>query len=81
MHFSSVTRKDVDACARVAELARWWPRVLDVASRNRGDDPGLGLDWQVSQPVLSTRDIVAPALAELMQTLDAFDFASENDAR
>lgn len=35
IHFSSVTRKDVGASTRIAELAWWWPRVMDKASRNR----------------------------------------------
>lgn len=45
----------------------------------RWDDPGLGLDWQISQPLLSARDSAALALRELMPALDAFDFTSDSE--
>ena len=33
------------------------------------DDPDVGVDWQVSEPLLSERDKTAPSLAEIGETL------------
>ena len=33
------------------------------------DDPDVGVDWQVSEPLLSERDKSAPSLAEIGETL------------
>jgi dTDP-4-dehydrorhamnose 3,5-epimerase len=33
------------------------------------DDPDIGVDWQVSEPLLSERDKSAPKLAEVAETL------------
>ncbi len=33
------------------------------------DDPDVGVDWQVSEPLLSERDKAAPKLAEIAETL------------
>jgi dTDP-4-dehydrorhamnose 3,5-epimerase len=33
------------------------------------DDPDVGVDWQVSEPLLSERDKSAPSLAEVAETL------------
>jgi len=41
----------------------------DLAARY--DDPSLGLDWRVEEPVLSARDRAAPTVAELLDRLAA----------
>jgi dTDP-4-dehydrorhamnose 3,5-epimerase len=33
------------------------------------DDPGVGVDWAVDEPLLSARDTSAPTLAEIAETL------------
>jgi len=33
------------------------------------DDPAIGIDWRVSEPLLSERDKTAPKLAEIAETL------------
>ena len=33
------------------------------------DDPEIGIDWRVSEPLLSERDRTAPRLAEIADTL------------
>ena len=33
------------------------------------DDPGVGVDWQVDEPLLSQRDKDAPRLAEIADSL------------
>lgn len=35
----------------------------------RWDDPGVGVEWPVSEPLLSQRDIEAPSLAEIADDL------------
>ena len=38
----------------------------------RWDDPAIGIDWPVAQPVLSAKDAAAPLLAEVRDKLLAF---------
>ncbi len=33
------------------------------------DDPAIGVDWEVEEPLLSERDKIAPTLAEIAETL------------
>ena len=38
----------------------------------RWDDPAIGIDWPVAQPILSAKDAAAPLLAEVRDKLVAF---------
>ena len=38
----------------------------------RWDDPAIGIDWPVAQPILSAKDAAAPLLAEVRDKLAAF---------
>ena len=38
----------------------------------RWDDPEIGIDWPVAQPILSAKDAAAPLLAEVRDKLAAF---------
>jgi len=40
-----------------------------VAYEDPWDDPDVGVDWQVSDPLLSERDKTAPKLAEVRDAL------------
>ena len=43
---------------------RWRP---EAASGIRWDDPAIGIDWPIPEPILSERDRVLPGLDELQQ--------------
>lgn len=47
----------------------------DAGRTIRWDDPALGIDWPVDDPVLSDRDRTAPGLESLPENLFAFDAA------
>jgi dTDP-4-dehydrorhamnose 3,5-epimerase len=38
----------------------------------RWDDPAIGIDWPVADPILSARDAAAPRLAEIMDRLPQY---------
>jgi len=59
------------ATAYVYGLSEYWN--LEDELGCRWNDAGLGLDWPVTDPLLSERDRRAPPLAELMKTLDQLD--------
>jgi dTDP-4-dehydrorhamnose 3,5-epimerase len=37
------------------------------------NDPGIGIDWPLANPLLSAKDAAAPKLAELVERLPSFD--------
>jgi dTDP-4-dehydrorhamnose 3,5-epimerase len=37
------------------------------------NDPDIGIEWPVAEPVISPKDRVAPRLAEILQDLPAYD--------
>lgn len=45
----------------------------------RWDDPGIGIDWPVSEPIVSRKDAAAPSLAEWLKTEGAASLASRSD--
>jgi dTDP-4-dehydrorhamnose 3,5-epimerase len=55
----------------VADVAYLCSSVYDPATEAgiAWDDPEVGVDWPVSEPLLSGRDVSAPSLAELRETL------------
>ena len=55
----------------VADVAYKLTSIYDPATEAgiRWDDPGVGVEWPVSDPQLSERDKVAPALTEIERDL------------
>jgi dTDP-4-dehydrorhamnose 3,5-epimerase len=55
----------------VADVAYQVSSYYDPATESgiAWDDPDVGVDWQVSDPLLSERDKIAPTLAEVSDTL------------
>jgi dTDP-4-dehydrorhamnose 3,5-epimerase len=55
----------------VADVAYLVSSVYDPATEAgiAWDDPAIGVDWQVAEPLLSGRDKVAPRLAEIADSL------------
>ena len=55
----------------VADVAYLCSSVYDPATEAgiAWDDPGVAIDWPVSEPLVSERDSAAPTLAELAETL------------
>ena len=58
-----------DASVVLNGLSHEFDAADDLAARY--DDPHLGLDWDVKEPVLSPRDRTAPAVADLLDRLAA----------
>jgi dTDP-4-dehydrorhamnose 3,5-epimerase len=63
-HGFAVLSEVADVCYQVSSL-------YDPATEAgiAWDDPGIGVDWQVADPLLSERDKTAPRLAEIADTL------------
>jgi dTDP-4-dehydrorhamnose 3,5-epimerase len=57
--------------SEVADVAYQVSSYYDPATEKgiAWDDPDVGVDWQVSEPLLSERDQTAPRLAEVAETL------------
>jgi dTDP-4-dehydrorhamnose 3,5-epimerase len=57
--------------SEVADVAYLVSSVYDPATEMgiAWDDPEVGVDWQVAEPLLSGRDQTAPTLAEIADTL------------
>ncbi len=55
----------------VADVAYLCSSVYDPATESgiAWDDPDVGIEWPVAEPLLSARDVDAPKLAELRETL------------
>jgi dTDP-4-dehydrorhamnose 3,5-epimerase len=55
----------------VADVAYLCSSTYDPATESgiAWDDPGVGIEWPVSDPLVSERDRSAPALAEIAETL------------
>ncbi len=55
----------------VADVAYLVSSLYDPATESgiAWDDPDVGVDWQVSEPLLSARDKTAPRLAEIADSL------------
>jgi len=55
----------------VADVAYLCSSTYDPATESgiAWDDPGVGVEWPVSEPLLSARDESAPTLAEIAETL------------
>ena len=53
--------------SEVADVAYLVSRYYDPATEKgiAWDDPEVGVDWQVAEPLLSERDKTAPRLAEI----------------
>ena len=58
-----------DASVILNGLSHEFDAADDLAVRY--DDPSLGLDWRVEEPVLSARDRAAPTMADLLDRLAA----------
>jgi dTDP-4-dehydrorhamnose 3,5-epimerase len=63
-HGFVVLSEVADVCYQVSSL-------YDPATEKgiAWDDPAIGVDWQVADPLLSERDKVAPSLAEIADSL------------
>jgi len=44
------------------------------------DDPEIGIDWPIDEPVLSAKDLAAPRLAEVMDRLPVYGSGGDGDA-
>jgi len=55
----------------VADVAYLCSSVYDPATESgiAWDDPDVGIEWPIAEPLLSARDVDAPRLAELRETL------------
>jgi dTDP-4-dehydrorhamnose 3,5-epimerase len=63
-HGFAVLSEEADVCYQVSSL-------YDPATEAgiAWDDPGVGIDWEVADPLLSDRDKSAPTLAEIKDDL------------
>ncbi len=57
--------------SEIADVSYLCSSVYDPATESgiAWDDPGVGVEWPVAEPLLSERDKSAPTLAELAETL------------
>lgn len=57
--------------SEVADVSYLCSSVYDPATESgiAWDDPGVGVEWPVAEPLLSERDKSAPTLAEIAETL------------
>jgi len=57
--------------SEVADVSYLCSSVYDPVTESgiAWDDPGVGIEWPVSEPLLSVRDCEAPRLAELSANL------------
>jgi dTDP-4-dehydrorhamnose 3,5-epimerase len=57
-----------DSCHFLYKCSAYYDKASEMGLR--WDDPALGIDWQVAEPVLSSRDLEHPLLKDLLSPFE-----------